>query len=176
MRPRSQFLVSARNHNRIAPGEGLRRPTPAVAAAAEQPVGWDDWPLAWGIPTFAFGARVPGDLREHGPVRRHSLYINRGGQIWKSLFRTTPVAPIVALLGVVYLPGSDDQTAAVQLTVTGAPAGGTPVSQRIDPGREPQTLHLPTAGANWNRVVLEIRSQAAGTLSIANVIREYRLA
>lgn len=119
---------------------------------------------------------IPQGDEETLPVRRDTLYINRGGQIWKSLFRTTPVPPIVALLGVVYLPGSDDQTAAIQLTVTGAPAGGTPVSQRIDPGREPQTIHLPTAEANWNRVVLEIRSQAAGTLSIANVIREYRLA
>jgi hypothetical protein len=109
------------------------------------------------------------------PVLRDALVINRGGQRWKSMFRTPPTPSIVALLGIVYVPGSDDQTAAVQLTVTGAPAAGTPVGQRLDPGREPQTVTLNTGGVHWNHVRLEIRSHAEGTLSLANVIRAYRL-
>lgn len=111
------------------------------------------------------------------PVLRNTMYINRGGQLWKSMFRPTPVPRIVAMCGVVYQPGSDDQTAAVQISATGAPESSDPVGERIDPDKAPRTISLnvkPDVG--WNHLLLEVRSNAQGTLSIANVIREYRLA
>jgi hypothetical protein len=117
----------------------------------------------------------PGSDARPQPVVWRKAYVNRGGMIWKSLFHVDPIPSIIALLGVVYLPGKDDQTAAVEIAVTGLPTAGVPLQRTVDPGRAPQTIALDPQSSNWNTSLLELRSHAEGTLTIANVIREYRL-
>jgi hypothetical protein len=108
------------------------------------------------------------------PVVRDRLLVSRGGMIWKTLFRPDPVPPIVALLGLIYLPGADEQTAAVELIVTGVPSA-PPLRQSLDPARAPRTLELTAARQSWNTAIVEVRSHAAGSLTLANLIREYQV-
>lgn len=117
----------------------------------------------------------PADAGDR-PLLRGPLAINRGGQVWKALGRAAAPA---ALLSLVYLPAEDNQTAALQLVVSGAPQTAAPLVLPIDVGPEARTVSVPLsgvyAGADWNQARLEIRSSARGTLNIANIIRQYRL-
>jgi hypothetical protein len=93
--------------------------------------------------------------------------INRGGQLWKGLSRTAP-STSAALLRLVYLPEADNQTAAVEIGID-----GTPRRQRVDPTSAVQTLAFDMKGLEIQQAVIVVRSQARGTLSLANVIQEY---
>ncbi len=96
------------------------------------------------------------------------VHINRGGQLWRSLARrSAPSAE--ALLRLVYLPEIDNQTAAVEIGIE-----GTEGTQRIDPVPAGQTVSFDVRNAGLGRANLVIKSHGRGTLSIANVVQEYR--
>ena len=110
------------------------------------------------------------------PMEHGAIHLSRGGQLWKPMFRHDPTSR-AALLGLVYLPGEDDQTAAIRLLAAGAPASAEPAVTRLDPDKAAATVSLDLpAGVDWNQLVLEVHAYAQGTLTIANVIREYRVA
>jgi hypothetical protein len=146
------------------------------AAPAELQTGVPYWIVVKGVRGLArLGLQSLNPTAGPLAVERTKLYINRGGQLWKSMFRSAPVPDVVALLGVVYLPGADDQSAAVQIRISANPPAGEALVQSVDPGKTPATIRLDGQEANWNRSTLEVRSNGQGTLSIANVIRVYRL-
>jgi hypothetical protein len=94
--------------------------------------------------------------------------VNRGGRLWRSLGRGGPSR--TALLDLVYLPGPDNQTAAVEIGLEGGPP-----DRRVDPGPEVTTLSFDASAlAALDPVTVVVRSHARGTLSIANVLQEYR--
>jgi hypothetical protein len=76
---------------------------------------------------------------------------------------------LVGLLRLVYLPEIDNQTAAVEIRMEGVTS-----FQKIDPLPEAQNLTIPITAWQGQPLVLEVRSHARGTLSIANVVQEYR--
>jgi len=94
------------------------------------------------------------------------ILFNRGGQMWKSFSRASGPAS-AAMLRLVYLPGIDNQTAAIEIGLE-----GTQASERLNPGQQTQTISLDVP-ARMKQAVLVIKSHARGTLSIANVIQEY---
>jgi hypothetical protein len=99
------------------------------------------------------------------------LLVNRGGRRWRSLGHPAG-PPVTALLGLVYLPGPDNQTAALEIGLE----GGQP-PQRMDLGNGVRTISLDAAALDASRpVTVVIRSNASGTLSIANVLQEYERA
>jgi hypothetical protein len=93
--------------------------------------------------------------------------LNRGGQLWKPFGRGGQGTP--ALLRLVYLPEIDNQTAAVTLSVQ-----GTGVRQPFDPTPQASPVVLALPAQTPLPPVLIIESQAQGTLSLANVVQEYR--
>jgi hypothetical protein len=76
---------------------------------------------------------------------------------------------LVGVLRLVYLPEIDNQTAAVEIRLEGLGR-----FQKIDPHPEAQSLNLPISDWRGQPLILEVRSHAQGTVSIANVIHEYR--
>jgi hypothetical protein len=95
------------------------------------------------------------------------VLVNRGGQLWREIGPAG--APGAGQLRLVYIPGIDNQTAAVEI---GAEAAG--VLEKFDPGPGEQAISLDIPGTPGSgRVTLLIKSHARGTLGIANVIREY---
>lgn len=95
--------------------------------------------------------------------------VNRGGQRWKPLSaRETPSLPLMRL---VYLPEIDTQSAAVTFRVQ-----GTSIRRPVDPAPAVQTISLQMEGdaAFPSPVTLVIEAQAQGTLSLANVLQEFR--
>ena len=95
-----------------------------------------------------------------------ALLVNRTGRLWK------PFAPgartaLTAMLRAVYVPGIDNQSAAVQIAVTGAD------EQAVDPQAAARTLSISIARRSASATVIEITSHARGTLTVANVIQEY---
>jgi hypothetical protein len=98
------------------------------------------------------------------PVIRGKLLMNRGGQIWKGL----AVSPLHGLLSLVYAPQSDNQTAAIEISIGD---GGT--TQRLDLQSTTKTITFPTSGSG--APLLVVHSKALGSLTIANVIQEYNL-
>jgi hypothetical protein len=93
---------------------------------------------------------------------------NRGGQLWKG-FVGRSEKPLSALLRLVFLPDIDNQVAAVEIGIEGAED-----FQRLDPRPEAQTISFDIPqGKDLKQPVIVVKSQARGTLSIANVIQEY---
>jgi hypothetical protein len=97
------------------------------------------------------------------PVERGPLLLNRGGLIWKAFTASL----LHALLSLVYAPQSDNQTAAVEISVGGG------ASQRLDPQGAAKTVSFPVTGSG--APLLLVDSRALGSLTIANVIQEYML-
>jgi hypothetical protein len=108
------------------------------------------------------------------PLSAGRLCVSRSSQLWKDMFRSNSDPQVASLTGVVYLPGKDDQTAALQIVTSGAPQGLT-LSTAADPTQKPQTVQQSTQNADWRQVTLEVRSYAAGTLHLANVIQRFRV-
>lgn len=97
-----------------------------------------------------------------------TVFVNRGGQLWKSFSRREPVVSN-ALVRLVYLPEIDNKSASVEIGIEGVEE-----LQRLDPQQEPQTISLaPPASFNATEPVIIIKSHAQGTLTLANVIQEY---
>jgi|GEM_PF-1857638 len=97
-----------------------------------------------------------------------AVFVNRGGQLWKTFSRREPVASN-ALVRLVYLPEIDNRSASVEIGIEGVDE-----LQRIDPQQEPQTITLePPAAFKLAEPVIIIKSHAQGTLTLANVIQEY---
>jgi hypothetical protein len=71
------------------------------------------------------------------------------------------------MLRIVYLPGIDNQGAAVEIAVAGAG------EQAVDPQAAPSTLSFAFKERSASPVVIEVTSHARGALTIANVIQEY---
>jgi hypothetical protein len=100
--------------------------------------------------------------------------VNRGAGRWKQLAPAAPGADgsydseVAALLGVIYLPDPDNQTAAIQLLVA-----GTAVEQRFDAAGQPKTVVLDLAGDKRTQATLVVRSHARGMLTLANLVQEY---
>jgi hypothetical protein len=97
-----------------------------------------------------------------------AVFVNRGGQLWKSFSRREPVMSN-ALVRLVYLPEIDNRSASVEIGIEGVEE-----LQRIDPQQESQTISLaPPAVLKTREPVILIKSHAQGTLTLANVIQEY---
>ena len=110
------------------------------------------------------------------PVTFSSALINRGGQRWKCLALAskgrgdTCSTAIAALARVVYLPGPDDQTAAIHALV-----GNSAAEQRFDAAAKPVNVSLDLTRNTQKQATLIIRSHARGMLTLANVMQEYKL-
>lgn len=102
------------------------------------------------------------------------LLVNRGGQQWKSIDASTSgsAAPSAAQLRLVYTPNADNQTAAVEMALESPGKTLTPF-KKIEPGEQPQSIAFSLSNPGNPDVKLLIKSHALGSLSIANVIREY---
>lgn len=97
-----------------------------------------------------------------------TVFVNRGGQLWKTFSRREPVVSN-ALVRLVYLPEIDNRSASVEIGIEGVDE-----LQRLDPQPEPQTISLaPPAAFKLAEPVIIIKSHAQGTLTLANVIQEY---
>jgi hypothetical protein len=148
------------------------------AAPAELKTDTPYWIVLKGVRgTARIGVQTAAnEVPDNTPVLRGALRFNRGGQTWKTLTRSDPA--LWASCGLVYLPGPDDQTAAVEVVAGDALGSGTLPPTRIDPTEEATTIALIGAdgtAVNWNTVALDLRSHARGTLSIANVIEVYKV-
>jgi hypothetical protein len=107
-------------------------------------------------------------LGEPSEAYLDSVFVNRGGQLWKTFSRREPVVSS-ALVRLVYLPEIDNRSASVEIGIEGVEE-----LQRIDPQQEPQTISLaPPAAFKTAEPVIVIKSHAQGTLTLANVIQEY---
>ena len=97
-----------------------------------------------------------------------TVFVNRGGQLWKTFSRREPVVTN-ALVRLVYLPEIDNRSASVEIGIEGVAE-----LQRLDPQQESQTISLaPPAAFGAREPVIIIKSHAQGTLTLANVIQEY---
>lgn len=107
-------------------------------------------------------------LGEPSEAYLETVFVNRGGQLWKTFSRREPVVSN-ALVRLVYLPEIDNKSASVEIGIEGVEE-----LQRLDPQQEPQTISLaPPASFNVAEPVIIIKSHAQGTLTLANVIQEY---
>lgn len=114
------------------------------------------------------------------PMLRERIMVHRGGQIWKNVVgryssniinnisRNQSVTQ--ALFGLIYLPEIDNQMAAVQIAIQ-----GTPITQRFNLGPEARTVSFDLDSIEITQAVFVIYSYAKGTLSLANVIQDYKL-
>jgi hypothetical protein len=105
-----------------------------------------------------------------GPTERYleTVFVNRGGQLWKTFSRHEPV-DLNALVRLVYLPEIDNRSASVEIGIEGVAE-----LQRLDPEQQPQTISLlPPPAVRTTEPVILIKSHAKGTLTLANVIQEY---
>jgi hypothetical protein len=99
------------------------------------------------------------------------VMVNRGGRLWRSLSQGAG-RPLTALLGLIYQPGPDNQTAALELGLEGGPP-----PQRMDLGDGVRTVVLDAAALDAaDPATVVLRSHASGTLSIANVVQGYERA
>ncbi|HEX5884390.1 MAG TPA: hypothetical protein VFY67_07575, partial [Pyrinomonadaceae bacterium] len=107
-------------------------------------------------------------LGEPSEAYLETVFVNRGGQLWKTFSRREPVVSN-ALVRLVYLPEIDNKSASVEIGIEGVAE-----LQRLDPQQEPQTISLePPPSFNAAEPVIIIKSHAQGTLTLANVIQEY---
>lgn len=105
-----------------------------------------------------------------GPTEAYleTVFVNRGGQLWKTFSRREKVVSN-AFVRLVYLPEIDNKSASVEIGIEGVEE-----LQRLDPQQEPQTISLePPAAFKAAEPVIIIKSHAQGTLTLANVIQEY---
>jgi hypothetical protein len=93
------------------------------------------------------------------------VLVNRGGQVWRNICPSS--GTVVVMLRLIYLPGIDNQTAAIEMGVEGKPK-----FEPLSPGSEVQTVSLDGL-TGLSQATLVIKSHAKGTLTIANVIQEY---
>jgi hypothetical protein len=127
------------------------------------------WIVAKGVHgSVRMGLRTSPSPNANAAVARGGLLLNRGGQIWKPLTNVVS-PPMEALLSLIYVPQTDNQTAAIGISVGGA-------TQQIDPQASAKTIAFPIATAFSGTPVLMIESRAIGSLTVANVIQEYHLA
>ena len=96
-----------------------------------------------------------------------TAFVNRGGQLWKTLSRGQLVVSN-ALVRLVYLPEIDNRSASIEIGIEGT------TLQRLDPQSEPQTISIePPPAFKAAQPVIIIKSHAQGALTLANVIQEY---
>jgi len=121
------------------------------------------WIVVKGIQGKAFLA-----LGDPSEAYLDTVFVNRGGQLWKTFSRREPVVTN-ALVRLVYLPEIDNKSASVEIGIEGVEE-----LQRLDPQQEPQTISLaPPPAFKLAEPVIIIKSHAQGTLTLANVIQEY---
>ncbi len=106
-------------------------------------------------------------LGEPSEVYLDAVFVNRGGQLWKTFSRREPVVSN-AFMRLVYLPEIDNRSASVEIGIEGVEE-----LQRLDPQQEPQTIALEPPALQVAEPVIVIKSHAQGTLTLANVIQEY---
>ncbi len=149
-------------------------PQPWTFAKFEKPVELKPdtpyWIVSKGVRgTAHLGLKTSAPVPDANPaVTRGALLLNRGGLIWKTLAGPTSPA-LEALTSLVYLPQSDNQTATVAISLGGGSA------QQIDPQNSPKTITFPVAGALASPPALVVDSRGLGSLTIANVVQEYKL-
>jgi hypothetical protein len=95
-----------------------------------------------------------------------AVLVNRTGRLWKP-FAPARATPLVSMLRVVYVPGIDNQSAAVQIAIRNAEV------QAVDPQQAARTLAFALGQASLVQAIVEITSHARGALTVANVIQEY---
>jgi hypothetical protein len=108
--------------------------------------------------------------RSGSAIVRSMAAAHRGGQTWKFLTaRASRETPPHVLVAPLYTPGPENATAALELSIGGAPP------LRVDPAAEPANVSLPLSSELPPQVDLVIRSAAIGTLTVANVQQTYEL-
>ncbi len=155
-----------KSHLAIAPVEdpGSKRFT---SASFETPVDLEAKKLYWVVIKGIRGQAQLGLQDQKGGYLRQFL-INRGGRLWKNLSRQSNSA-ISALVRLIYLPEIDNQTAAIEIGIEDVQS-----LQQLDPEPEAQTLSIDVKNTGIQQAVIVIKSHARGSLSIANVIQEYK--
>ena len=136
-------------------------------ASFETPVDLEAKKLYWVVIKGIRGQAQVGLQDQKGGYVPQVL-INRGGQLWKSLSRRPNLA-IAALLRLIYLPDIDNQTAAIEIGIE-----ETQQFQKLDPGPEAKTISLDVNKQGNSKTTIAIKSHVRGSLSIANVIQEYK--
>lgn len=147
--------------------EPEKKTTQWFMARFDQPV---DLSLDTGYWIVVKGIQGKALLALGGPTEAYldTVFVNRGGQLWKTFSRREPVTSN-AFVRLVYLPEIDNKSASVEIGIEGVDQ-----LQRIDPQQEPQTISLqPPAAFKSAEPVIIIKSHAQGTLTLANVIQEY---
>jgi hypothetical protein len=154
----------------------LARATAAIVASEDGSASWvyaqfeSPARLEAGTPYWIVVKGVSGAARLgiEAPVVHYlnALLVNRTGRLWKPFAPSTRDA-LASMLRVVYLPGIDSQSAAVEIAVAGAD------EQAVDPQAAPSTLSFVFKERSASPVVIEVTSHARGALTIANIIQEY---
>lgn len=149
--------------------------TVAFETAVTLQVGTTYWVVIKCVRGMAhLGLQPAGSALTSAPWVTEKVMVHRGGQRWKDLERArtdgAAAAPSLPMVGLVYLPEADSETAGVELAIV-----GTDKSHAINPTTVPQTVTFDLKPQQLARVVLLLRSQARGDISLANVIQEYKL-
>jgi hypothetical protein len=168
----------AKSNVQLAPPQKGAAPSWTFAAfsgPAELTVDTPYWVVVKAVRGSARLGLRTGAAAATSPLRFGSALINRGGERWKGLVSARESAgsagtPVTALIGVVYVPGPDNQTAAVQLLLRDGAA-----EQRFDPSGQAATVVLGVPADSRRQATLVIRSHARGLLTVANVVQEYRV-
>lgn len=139
-----------------------------VYSAFEKPIDLEADESYWIVIKGVQGSALLG-LQKQADDTIKKISVNKGGRLWKNI----STKPSPALLRIVYLPEIDSQTAAIEIGVNEASFAPS----NIDPGFAPQTVSLDVnkVVAKNEAAIIVIKSNARGTLSIANVIQEYSL-
>lgn len=107
--------------------------------------------------------RVLMGLQAQSETNLRETQVNRAGTMW-SPYGGDPLP----LLRLVYLPGVDNQAAAVTVYLS-----GTEVKQALDPAGQSARVTLPVPASFTGAPTLLFTSHARGTLNIANVVQTY---
>jgi hypothetical protein len=103
------------------------------------------------------------------------LLISRGGQTWKSIDGAGSTCSAAAL-DLVYMPGADNRTVAVDLRLESSDATSVATIEGLDPQPAAAPVVFEPVAPGRGPLRLTARSRARGRLTLANVMQEYELA
>lgn len=132
----------------------------AFAAPADLSADTSYWIVVKGV---RGNVRLGVDTDEESYLRH--VVVNRSGKLWKRFDHSA--TPYVSLVRLVYLPETDNQSAAVRVGVNES------LWQGVDPGPTPTSMAFALGGAGISAAAIVIESQARGALTLANVTQEY---
>jgi hypothetical protein len=152
------------------PPEGARRQYAAFESPAALDAAHQYWMVVRGVQGVA---RVALRAATAGSA---PLLVSRGGQTWKPIDGAGATRSTAAL-DLVYTPGADNRTVAVDLRLEGGNATPVATAEGFDP--QPAVAPIvfePVTPPPRGPLRLTARSRARGRLTLANVMQEYELA